>query len=106
MRIKKFFSEFRKKRFIKKMSRLNPNPTEYKIWEHQKWGNSIQVRRIDKNTFSIVGWLPNKPHNGDKLIYKTKGGHDAFGYIVDVKYCGDPRDMFFANVVPIGLASL
>lgn len=84
------------------MNRLNPNPKEYKIWEHRDFGDSIQVSRINKNTFSIRGWLQNKPKDGDKLIYKAGNGKDAVGYIVDVSHCGCPRDMFFANVIPIG----
>jgi hypothetical protein len=99
-RIKELFLALKKKRLLNKMNRINPNPAEYKKWEHHTWGNSIEICRINKNTFSIRGWLQNKPENGDKLIYETESGKYAVGYIVDVEYCGDPRDMFFANVIP------
>lgn len=99
-RIKELFLALKKKRLLNKMNRINPNPAEYKKWEHYTWGNSIEICRINKNTFSIRGWLQNKPENGDKLIYETESGKYAVGYIVDVEYCGDPRDMFFANVIP------
>lgn len=99
----KMFLAFKRRLLCWKMNRINPNPKEYKKWEHHRWGDSIEFGKIDKNTFSIRGWLQNKPRDGDKLIYQTENGEYAVGYIVDVKYCGDPRDMFFANVIPFGI---
>lgn len=99
-RIKELFLAFKKKRLLNKMNRINPNPTVYKKWEHHTWGNSIEIRQINKNTFSIRGWLHNKPRDGDRLIYETGNGKYAVGYIVNVKHCSDPRDMFFADVIP------
>lgn len=100
-KIKEWRKYFRKESLRKRMTKLNPNPYEYRKWEHHGWGDSIQIRGINKNgTFRIVGWLGRRPHNGDRLIYDVESGRRAVGYIVDVDYCSDPRDMFFANVIP------
>lgn len=100
-KIKELFLAFKKKRLYKKMNRINPNPTVYKKWEHRGWGDSINIDKINKNSsFRIHGWLPNIPRNGDKLIYKAQSGKYISGYIVNVECCGDPRDMFFADVIP------
>lgn len=100
--MKNLFLAFKRKLLCWKMNCINPNPKEYKKWEHHTWGNSIEIGRINKNkgTFSIHGWLESRPHDGDKLIYETESGKYAVGYIVNVRYCDDPRDMFFADVIP------
>lgn len=99
--IHKWYKHRRKKRFLARMERINPNPYVYKMWEHERWGNSIQVDKIyDNNTFRIVGWLERLPKAGDKLLYDTESGKVLCGYIVNVECCRDPRDMFFADVIP------
>lgn len=100
-KLKELRREYRKRSLRKKMKRINPNPKEYRIWEHQFWGNQISIRRVNKNgSFRIVGWLSRRPNHGDKLIYDVESGRKAVGYIVNVEYCRDPRDMFFADVIP------
>lgn len=85
----------------KEMERINPVPKEYRQWKHRCWGDKIDITRLNPNgTFRIVGWLPQRPKHGDKLIYDAKSGHKAVGYIVNVEYCRNPRDMFFADVIP------
>lgn len=100
-KLKNLHKEYRKRKLRKKMERINPAPKEYRQWEHRCWGDKIDITRLNPNgTFRIVGWLPQRPKHGDKLIYDAKSGHKAVGYIVNVKYCRNPRDMFFADVIP------
>lgn len=99
--IKNWRKSIRKERLRKRMERINPNPRVYKMWEHKRWGDRIQINRINENgSFSIVGWLSSGISNGDKLLYDVKSGKVAVGYIVNVEYCRDPQDMFFADVIP------
>lgn len=100
-KLKHLRKEYRKRRLRKKMERINPTPREYRQWEHRYWGDKIDITRLNPNgTFRIVGWLPQRPKHGDKLIYDVESGRKAVGYIVNVEYCRDPRDMFFADVIP------
>ncbi len=106
-KFKNWRKEWRKKRFRTRMRRINPNPFVYKIWEHKRWGDSIQINKIyDNNAFRIVGWLKRLPKNGDKLLYETESGKILSGYIVNVDYCRDPGDMFFADVIPFEYVNL
>ncbi|WP_303029131.1 hypothetical protein [uncultured Duncaniella sp.] len=83
------------------MKRINPRPKEYRKWEHFLWGDRIDFMRLNPDgSFRIVGWLARRPCGGDKLIYYVESGRKAVGYIVNVEYCRDPRDMFFADVIP------
>ena len=100
-KIKEWRKSLRKESLRKKMTKVNPNPHEYRMWEHSGWGDSIQISKIYENgTFRIHGWIARCPRYGDKLIYDVQSGKRAVGYIVDVECCRDPRDMFFANVIP------
>lgn len=77
--------------------------TEKKIikkWEHQGWGNCINFT-TDECT-EIEGWLTPRPNNGDELQVKMKSGKIGRYEIIDIDYMSDPRDMFFANLKPIG----
>ncbi len=99
--IKNWRKSWRKKRFIATMEMINSNPYVYKMWEHKRWGDSIQINKIyDNGSFRIVGWLKRLPKTGDKLLYDTESGKILSGYIVNVDYCRDPGDMFFADVIP------
>lgn len=100
-KIKNWRKSIYKMRLRKRMNSINPNPHIYDTREHKTWGDNIEIRRINDNgTFKIVGWLGRLPKNGDKLIYDVQSGKRAYGYIADVEYCNDPRDMFFAIVIP------
>lgn len=103
MWLKKVLFEYKKKRFYKKMCRINPNPRVYDMSNHKGWGDSICISRVDGSNFRIHGWLAVRPNDGDKLIYDVQGNKKAMGYIVNVEYCRDPADMFFADVVPYEL---
>ncbi len=100
-KLKKLCNEYRKSKLHKKMKRINPRPKEYRKWEHFLWGDRIDFMRLNPDgSFRIVGWLARRPCGGDKLIYYVESGRKAVGYIVNVEYCRDPRDMFFADVIP------
>ncbi len=100
--LKNWHKNWRKKRFRARMRRINPNPYVYRKWEHKRWGDSIEINKLydNRSSFRIVGWLKRLPKTGDKLLYNTESGRIASGYIVNVEYCRDPRDMFFADVIP------
>jgi len=75
--------------------------TILKMWEHKSWGNNLQFCKWEHPTGSVVGWLCNKPEAGDELLARFERGVAALRF-VNVKPCGDPPDMFFADVEYIG----
>ncbi len=64
------------------------------------WGNKIQWLEVDKG--KVVGWKSCRPTKGDLLEAPMKSGKVGVFKFVEVKLCGDPRDMFFATVEGIG----
>lgn len=92
----------KKGKFIKKLQSNNPNPSTFKQWEHRFFGDKISIRKIyDNGSFQIVGWLFNRPIQGDWFVYEAQSGKHIKGIIYNIKYCRDPQDMFFADVLPI-----
>lgn len=68
--------------------------------DHRGWGNSIAW--TDWPKMKVHGHLYRKPEVGDILVCKfTSGAVHEFQF-TDVEYCGNPRDMFFADVKHIG----
>ena len=93
-----------RKRLIKELKIRNPKPYTYKYWEHFSWGDRIEWRNTDEPfPLKVVGWLERLPRNGDELLYETEKGDIAVGYFVDVEYCGNPKDMFFAEIIPVDI---
>ncbi len=75
---------------------------EIKVWNmqsHYLWGDKISWHDWDKR--KIVGWRYGVDV-GDFLRSTMESGKTASFLIVEVKYCGDPSDMFFATVSDIG----
>ena len=73
------------------------------------WGNTInwsgneqfQKKQLtEKSRFSCHGWKLKKPKVGDHLKAEFERSWITFEF-VEVKPCGDPPDMFFAEVRPI-----
>ena len=96
-----------RKRLIKELKKINPKPYTYKYWEHFSWGDSIQWRNSDDTLpLKVVGWHARRPKDGDKLLYQTENEEIAVGYFVNVKYCDNPKDMFFADVVPLKITHI
>lgn len=89
---------------IKRKAQLNnPHPKTWRKWEYNSWGYKISFRSIDnkRNIIHIVGWLPERPKNGDYLIYSFDKDKYAKGVIYNVEYVTNPPDMFFADVKPL-----
>jgi hypothetical protein len=70
------------------------------------WGNDIVVdqwpKKDNSELASVYGWLNPKPQEGDKLHVPMKSGKTLLCEFVKVRPCGDPADMFFADVKPLG----
>ena len=82
----------------------NKNPRVYKVWEHNGWGDRISIRKVNNDgTFRIDGHLMTKPVVGDIIVYDIADGGKAKGVVSETEYPGDPRDMFFATVIPVEL---
>lgn len=66
------------------------------------WGNRISIRewpkKDDENLASVDGHKNPKPRVGDLLRVPCKSGKTMICEFVDVKYCRDPEDMFFADI--------
>lgn len=71
------------------------------------WGSAINWTDIsafnkpftDQSRFRVVGWKHRKPCNGDTLKAEFEKSWIWFRFI-KVEPCGDPADMFFADVAP------
>lgn len=99
--IKIFVASIKKKLFYWRMCRINSTPYVYDIKKHKLWGDNIIINKINANhSFEITGWLKRLPKEGDKLLYYTKSGKKVIGYITNIELCINPKDMFFAHVVP------
>lgn len=77
------------------------------------WGNNIQW--IDYDEMRVRGWKevpvhgPSGRHHwrparpGDRFAYELQNGMVAIFELEDVENERDPRDMFYADVQPIGV---
>ena len=68
------------------------------------WGNHINWRDLNqfseftKDTiFHVYGHMPTRPQKGQTLMDEFKKSFMLFEF-VNVEYCRDPSDMFFADV--------
>lgn len=62
-----------------------------------EWGNAISFEVKPDGSLSTYGHLADKPQRGDLLQLEMKSGKMALYEFTKVKYCYDPRDMFFAD---------
>jgi hypothetical protein len=79
---------------------MKREPVIYKLEELRGWGNSIHLDRADDNgKITAHGWI-SRPYvnKGDFLTYKHFDGSEVKLKFTKVKYCNDPRDMFFAEL--------
>ena len=63
------------------------------------WGDRIQWMTFPTG---IVGWKDRLPNDGDYLTCEMKSGRVGVFQMKNVKPCGDPRDMFFADTEALG----
>jgi hypothetical protein len=74
----------------------------WKIWEHTYWGDAIHIDKWEKNP-KIYGWVSNPSVSlGDIFVSKMNSGKLCWFRTIELKYCADPRDMFFATIEAIG----
>jgi len=66
------------------------------------WGDRIQIdewpKKNNEGLASVIGWKNPKPKKGDKLRVPLESGKTMLCEFVDVRYCGNPADMFFADI--------
>jgi hypothetical protein len=72
----------------------------YEAERHSGWGDRLDWFDYDKRRIS--GHLQRKPVVGDEVLFRMSSGKTARYAVTSVEYCGDPRDMFFADVMDIG----
>lgn len=72
---------------------------------YRQYGNSIDF--LDGSRTNIAGWYPIRFDNGSFIIDnpsdETK--QPELFLISDLKFCNNPRDMFFAKVTSFGYIS-
>lgn len=69
------------------------------------WGDSIVIDKyaIDGKPFARVhGWKNPLPVKGDLLLIPMESGKTIVGRFIKIEPCGDPPDMFFADVKLLG----
>lgn len=67
------------------------------------WGDRIEIFNWSetpnkKHLPRITGWKNPLPKNGDLLKVQMKSGKTGIFEIVNIKYCDNPSDMFFADI--------
>lgn len=65
------------------------------------WGDRISWWPENQLTH-VSGHKTPKPQAGDVLICEMKSGKTGVWIFQNIDHCGDPPDMFFADVNPIG----
>lgn len=80
--------------------RNDKNKRIFQAWEHTGWGNTIKI--FDWDERQLVGWLTPMPNEGDEVRIKMESGKVARFEITKMEPCGDPVDMFFADVKDVG----
>lgn len=71
---------------------------EYRMWEHNQWGNSISW--LDCDNYKITGFSkqPDKIEVGDYILSEMQSGKIARFVVKSIDYKNDPIDMFFGSV--------
>ena len=86
-----------------KMSEMEETENEsyhvYNMMKHRSWGDRIQIFNWDERR--ICGWLSRIPKEGDRLRIPMKSDKIAEFKIINIEKCGDPPDMFFADIEDI-----
>lgn len=78
--------------------KTNPTGVFYNTWEHTGWGNRLEIT----DHYRANGHLPFYLKPGDEIRTKMESGKVGRYLIKSVNQCLDPRDMFFAEISPIG----
>ena len=69
------------------------------------WGDRIELRgewpKTTDDKLQVAGWKNPMPKEGDILLIPMQSGKTLKCKFIEVRPCGDPADMFFADVEPI-----
>lgn len=84
------------KNYVKKQLEYTREDFVHLAPDNCRWGNTIQFDSEDKTR--INGHKTPMVENGDVFGQRMQSGRLAIFRIRNVKPCGDPRDMFFAEV--------
>jgi hypothetical protein len=95
------------KNLLRKLFRMKPaEPTPRKDARTFKvgggWGDAITW--FDFKTGRVSGHKTPKPKVGDVLTSQMQSGKIGVFLFASVEPCGDPPDMFFGTVTPVGYA--
>jgi hypothetical protein len=76
------------------------DPAVFDMRERKTWGNRISWDDFDKRRLN--GHTTPRPRLGDEIRSAMQSGGVGRFRVVDVDYCADPHDMWFATVEDIG----
>lgn len=95
------------KNFFKKEDKL-PEVTvdsyTYLASSHRGWGNSITLESHESKDhpgmyrMAAHGHLSRKPRNGDLIVSKMVSGKTSKLLVYNVRYPGDPSDVWFCDL--------
>ena len=93
----------------KSNSKLNPKRNIWNFDGHNSWGNSIKFANNTRGPegfytriYGFISYPYPSIEDGDELRVQMQSGKTVAALIYNVEYCRDPRDMFFADVKPLG----
>ena len=90
---------FIKRAEVKYWNKNKDDLKTYLTGDHLRWGDRIQHLRDGR----ICGWLSDIPKNNDYLIDNLNTEVFTVYKIKDVETCENPSDMFFADIIEIGV---
>lgn len=82
------------------MGTQTEEPKVLNLWEHSGWGDSVYFSSFEERR--IAGHLQERLKLGDEIRSKMDSGKVGRFEIIDIEYCRDPRDQFFATVKDLG----
>jgi len=97
VKIREFINKLRNKEDL-------PEPTGfiYRCDMHTTWGNAINLdaKEVEPGMYKWTahGHLRRLPKNGDIFETKTSSGRIVQMLVCSVRYCSDPRDMWFCDL--------
>lgn len=80
----------------------NCEPPDYHDVIGGWWGNKIEIMSFEPDNYRIVGWKPfeQRPKEGSVILVEGQKSWMWF-VITNIEWCGNPMDMFFADMEPI-----
>lgn len=75
-------------------------PRILNIWEHCSWGNKVYFSSFEDRRIS--GHLQDRLKLGDEVRSQMSSGRVGRFEVIEIEYCRDPTDQFFATVKDLG----